>query len=700
MNRKAQITLFAIIGVVLLLVIGLMLFLSKPKDISPEEEISESTILTPIEAHVKNCISEIGKDGIIKLGMHGGYIDPEEFGIVPNSALPTYANGISLFEDSETLPYWFYLKSSNPCKQNCIVSSEQPPINAKDGVRSMESQLASYVEENIGFCMNNFSALEKTGISAVIDGAPDVDAYIKDESVSFFLKQKIIATYEGKEMKYEKFQASIPVGLKRNYELMSRLVDFARSPSTRFFETKTMHIVGTYAMGKDAELPPIGGGIGFGSDNTGPWQVTTVAKKIQAILEDHVPLFTVDQTRNSYVLITPDPIFNGIYMDFIIDVPGLSNPEDYTIDFVYLQDWPIYVDVNPSKGGLITPEEKTLKPLLPITMYVKDFSYDISYPIIIVVRDEEAFDGEGFIFQTAMEINIRGNLPLNITGSMPGAGTGITSSMFCDYDQKKSDQIQVKVQDSKGSPLVDASILYECGDESCFIGKTGPGGTLTDRLPACINGVLNAEVDDYLAKPERLTVQQGTKASLTITAEPYLDTTVTIKKMRLSKVNSELWVLDGASTTELSHDDKAVIVMNRKPGIGESEYAQTAQINGKIDPVQATMRLVPGEYDLTILLMTNLGKDSESKKIISIPLDDEEPLVLDTMFSSGELIFDSTTSGAYNLTSSNLQQGKMTLIVPYVDSADIVSVEDMSIYYEYLTNLSKYSRQDLLPRFN
>jgi hypothetical protein len=714
MDKKAQMTLFVIIGLVVLLIVGIFFIVlknnSEPKTI---DEAYESVSLTPIDAYVSNCISLIGKEAITKIGVGGGYIHPEKFGINANPSMPTMASAVSLFEESEIVPYWFYLKSSNACRMNCVLASEKPPLRSSEGSRSIESQLADYLEENILVCLNNMSSFDK-GLTATIVGKPKAEVIVKDDVVSFYLTQKIDAVYEGKELSLEKFKSDVFVSLKKGYDVLSQIVEFSTSDSTRFFEKKTMHIVGSYGMGNNPSLPPIGGGTELGEASVGPWQLMDVNEKIKLILEDHIPIFTVDNTQNSYILITPDPSFNGIYNDFIIDVPSLDNPEDYSINFLYSGEWPIYLDVIPESGGMIRASTRSLLSGIPVIesllkVSIKDFAYDISYPIIIIVRDESAFEGEGFVFQAAMEINIRANLPINISGDSP-ITDGFSSSLFCDYEQKVSSDITINIVDDKGKPVVDASIMYDCGGESCFIGESDNNGVVVEKFPLCLNGLVNAQHKDYLFTPQKLTVSKGTSSQITVPAKPYRDVELSLKKIKMEKLimppNVEpdhKWVLNPLMISELSSDDKAMVVMQKRPAIGENDFAASAQISEKTSVDKKTVRLVEGEYSFIVMLMTNLGEDSVSKKVIKVPLVDspekeEDWLTIDSLFSSGELIIDES-KGFVTISSSDLESGKITLFIPYVESDDLDAPEELATYYEAMQNLTinANTRQILLP---
>ena len=70
--KKAQITLFIVIGVVVLIVGGLIMYLSQEgEDISTEAETRAISIpkeLNPIKEYVDECIEDISYEAITKVG--------------------------------------------------------------------------------------------------------------------------------------------------------------------------------------------------------------------------------------------------------------------------------------------------------------------------------------------------------------------------------------------------------------------------------------------------------------------------------------------------------------------------------------------------------------------------------------------------------------------------------------------------------
>ena len=117
-NKKGQITVFIILGILILLISGIYLV---TRAIKVEEYITIIPIianvpdeLLPIRTYTEACINNLAEDALKKLGTQGGYIDLEQFGISFNQVIPTEADGIQFSPNSDlNVPYWWYLKAPN-----------------------------------------------------------------------------------------------------------------------------------------------------------------------------------------------------------------------------------------------------------------------------------------------------------------------------------------------------------------------------------------------------------------------------------------------------------------------------------------------------------------------------------------------------------------------------------------------------------
>ena len=82
MNRRGQLTIFIIIGIVLLFSAALITFIRQSVVLyKPPVEVAETvaTELQPIQKYVTECLEIVAKEGIRKAGMQGGYIDTSKF---------------------------------------------------------------------------------------------------------------------------------------------------------------------------------------------------------------------------------------------------------------------------------------------------------------------------------------------------------------------------------------------------------------------------------------------------------------------------------------------------------------------------------------------------------------------------------------------------------------------------------------------
>ena len=79
MKKKGQMTLFIILGIVLIILIGLYFVGVKtniiPPLLTPSDANSE---MKEIEEHIEDCLEEVGMNYLYILGQQGGYLNPGE----------------------------------------------------------------------------------------------------------------------------------------------------------------------------------------------------------------------------------------------------------------------------------------------------------------------------------------------------------------------------------------------------------------------------------------------------------------------------------------------------------------------------------------------------------------------------------------------------------------------------------------------
>ena len=134
MPKKSQIGMFIILGIVIFVAAGFLIYLnssSKDTSLKPTEIVESSLIILPIKTYVESCIKNTAKDGLLSLGLQGGF-----------HKVPTPFYDIIVVN----VPYYFY---------------ETTTLNPSKNV--IEQQIGAYVDDNINTCLNDFVELKEKG---------------------------------------------------------------------------------------------------------------------------------------------------------------------------------------------------------------------------------------------------------------------------------------------------------------------------------------------------------------------------------------------------------------------------------------------------------------------------------------------------------------------------------------------------------
>src|SRR3989338_3444588 len=166
-SKKGQITIFIIIGIILLFTFAAILYFTQ-RTAETELRAEVEPVLAevhqtfrPVQTYTDNCILQVGKRGLKILGEQGGYIYPDLAGSF--SALhPTEADGIEM--SSLKIPYWHYNFNSNPDLEIKMRSLKPYLYIEDDPEMSVEAQLQRFVDEKLDSCLANYSIFSGQGI--------------------------------------------------------------------------------------------------------------------------------------------------------------------------------------------------------------------------------------------------------------------------------------------------------------------------------------------------------------------------------------------------------------------------------------------------------------------------------------------------------------------------------------------------------
>ncbi len=510
-QKKGQVTLFAIVGAVILLAAILVFFISKEvtEDKPGIKEPEVSLEARPAMELIERCLEQTAGEAIVKIGQQGGALT-----ILPSLAKPSY-RGEAVEFSPYIVPFWRHLENcNNPsgCEASCQYPLCSPAsencFGVLSGDDSIEKQIEDYVTENVGTCINEF-----TGISEVYDleliGEPEADVYFGSGQTTVVLSYPTrISSHSSQDMKIvDDYIVTFDVDLLAMYEFAEEIIDFEREYN--YYEHQTMNFVTAYS-GIDAALPPVGE-MDL-SSNEKIWVQPEIKQILQYDLLPFMNFVRFANTANGERIYQREDLgeytlfAQGMYDALLPKTSNTLYPYEVTHQYTY-DDIMFAID-----GGdiLIRPDDILSDSVMmdfigSVLPGIKDyrFGYHISYPLIIKIHDPEAMNGEGYDFQFAVEVNVRNNEPAYQNFTYADFSTPLDISL-ASYQLRLPQEITIATFDQvTGEPLEDVIISYICGDEY-VIGQTKRDGaktTLTTTMPYCeLGGYIKYEAFGYLGE--------------------------------------------------------------------------------------------------------------------------------------------------------------------------------------------------------
>lgn len=611
-GRKGQITLFIILGIVLLFSTAIILFIkSEAKEEMPTiPEVTETVPieLQPVRDFIKECVKITARDAVEMIGVHGGYIDitPEAtqyttqtFDLDITGLSPTDHEAIKVM-NNWYVPYWNYMDAENDCSGNCAFGTKRPPLYKTQGPTSIEAQIDRYIEYNVDECLEGLSEFEKEGFTIHKKGNISARTIITENSVIIFAEYPFEVAYEGTVSKMSQFLATLDVDLGEMYNLATEITTL--SVENKFIEQHALNIIAGFSGIDETALPPMAGmDFNFISKR---WIKSEVVQKLQDILAIYINMLQATKTENFELNYFPEnELKTGLYAQMVLPLEG--SYYDASVDFHYL-GWPIYFYISP--GEVISAREgaglQAATIFLPFQKY--DLPYDVSFPVMVELRDKKAFAGEGYGFFFALESNIRNNEPLTEDFIALQQMSDVTAQLqLCNENQRTSGDVTITTVDTQNKPLDRAMIFLSVGELMCPIGETrlsqdGKIASWTGKFPIGAIGTLVVNHPD--AAPYSQEFFRAKESSMMldrIRMMRYAVKNVTAVKMNLNKEGSE-WALD-PSSEKLGENEEVVVMLEKiKDKVTEPDVIAAASL--KTDG-KAEIRIIPGKYKATITLL-------------------------------------------------------------------------------------------------
>ena len=708
MNKRGQVTIFAVMGLILIIIVGLFLYAGQSAKDKPDptQQLEFTYEQSLVKNHVESCVSRIAEEGVRKLGANGGYINPHDFGFVALKDFPTSGNALMFSPDSNyIIPYWDYMKSSDSCTE-CYFDSGKPPIQKTAGVSSVESQLSDYVNSNLDNCLD---LKQFKQFDVEVFGPINTEVIVGSSIIVHVTYPMQIRLFDGTTKDIDFFETSLDLDLNRLFDVAEDVLALTKLDAyaeTAFFAKSTMELVAVYAL--DDSMPPLTGTVSFNFKAPAMWTKTDVSNKLQEVLTEITPMIQVIGSRDSTYLSDENAFFREFYQNYHVMLP--TDPEtisDMKIDFIYLPWWEPYLWVTPGYGEVIMDTPSTsfsnfgfgIAPFDSFLFTPSSFSYDISYPIVVSLQDGSAFNDEGFNLIFAFEVNIRNDQA--IAKEMQQAeerydGYSPQRSLFADRANWHSGNITVKTVNPKdGSPVEGLGISYSCGEDGAYIGTPVLNAhgetTFTTKLPVCLGGIISSFHKDYFIPSVRIDTFVDQEDNITLYAEKKQKFNVTFKERIVGKTlgedNEIIWALRPSSDRDIGFDENLIAVFTREKRTGDMDFISQISFNGN-QTKKPVLELVSGNYTVDVFLFQSelIIPEQEISDDITIP-----EIKFNDTFYGGGIRMDNSTGGFFEVTYGDLNKNELLfpiLAFEHSDFTESADLQQLGLLDSYVKNNS------------
>jgi hypothetical protein len=653
MEKRGQVTIFIILGIVIIIVALGVSFIRNDSFKEKVEGIAFRSVVVPEQAqgvvnYINGCVEDIAEKGIEILSLQGGYIE------IPDEILRNTRSHFPFTENIE-LPYWLYGESTSKIPE----------------LEFIELQLKDYIEQEFrNEC--GLQIYDDLGYDVPLD-LFEVEVFIEDGNIVIDLISELKVDIKEEEFDLKDFvHVDIDSRLHEFYTMAREIlyrelgIDLETGEQNKPhspFEYNTLNMIALWSKEEDNIIPKPAS-IEFGCT---PYRVdiNEVGEELSERLSDMVRKL---QLEGSVIQDFEDPFYQTMILDDVFS----EDHDDVFVQFKYEEGWPFSLDVRPKRsnnieyGVFIVP-----------CLNKHEFRYYLSYPLVVVLEVGDEF------FNFAVEVFVEGNYGRTSVFE-ENVGSRNSKSLFCDENQRNSEEITVIARDSStGDDLEGTEVTYICGFDSCFMGKIEENDLgeilYSSKFPSsCYGGEIKLHKEGYGIKSVELSTLDESSQTKEVSLEAY------------KELNLDFKVIDvdnGGVIRELKDAESVALQLNKINEIS-GVFDETIIVNfEKNNPESSKIRLISGNYHVSMRLDLNEeieleGVNSDGLKLQS---DTYDGLLLSYVEFAGLELFED------DLLSNNIEFRTLTI--------DPKTVEDVNKAFEMNEFVELY-RGDLDPVFS
>ena len=490
-GSKGQVTIFIIIGILLVLAVTLVILVRKeiitfnPEEIIPTEK-------GKVENFITACIDKVGNDALVRVGLQGGYIElPAEVVNDNNRRLE--------ISPSLATPYWAYGPQTN------IPSLQQ-----------IKEQVDDYLEKNVRSCLFSMEAFQES-YDLIEKSELIADTEIVQSKVIFNLHWDVEIRNKGGEVITEVIDhvAESPVKLKTVYTVAKSIVE--KEMNTLKLEDITQDLIAL----EHPDVPVAGMEL---SCTKKKWEVESVKNTLLELVRVNVHELKVGGT--DYVQFPEDLTYYQHH--YVWNLGTEFKYPQVSVLFNFDQTYPYTFAVTPLVGNKMQSSQLGGSDLLSfLCIQTWKFTYDLVYPVLVKVKDETT----GYTFQIAFTVQVVRNNP-DRGEAIPRPSYFIDTVSDEDYCGVKDIPMTVLAYETvenentglyNREPLDKVDTSFTCLRYKCEMLPTeydfaerGNVAGYTANFPYCVGGILRGVKEGYKESWERVVTAPDKEVELNL----------------------------------------------------------------------------------------------------------------------------------------------------------------------------------------
>ena len=213
MQKRGQVTVFVIIGIVVILIIALFFFARNNLGIGINPQQFVESRLDPIRDNVKECIDKVVPEAVTSLGKQGGDFSPATYRRYQGQMVKYYCLNI-------------------PDENNCL--------NVMPTLAGIKRNLQEYMQFQISNCIDRSLLKSKYGYK-VITGNPKTEVEFQGQSIEITIDYPVTITKGGATVQLSKVKRvynDVPIN-----DLYATAVDITNALATTGFFDQVIYML-------------------------------------------------------------------------------------------------------------------------------------------------------------------------------------------------------------------------------------------------------------------------------------------------------------------------------------------------------------------------------------------------------------------------------------------------------------------------